>query len=150
MEKPASLRAEIQHHLPEIAQNPDKLTMFVTAGHISAAKASLSHETHYRLSILITEFTGNIDILHAVIINWLQEHNPQILGPGHTDPSNYTFEVEILNHTACDILIELKLTERSTVLTDSEGNIHISHPRNPNRSDLMNSLGIPDHPLPHT
>lgn len=144
MEKPALLRAEIQKHLPELRQNPDKLTMFVTNGQIIASKGTLSHETKYRLSIMITDFVGNIDVLNAVVIAWLQEQNPQIIGPGATTPTDYSFEVEILSNNTCDILIELNLTERTAVLTDGAGNIHIEHPRNANRRDLMNTLGIED------
>ena len=142
MEKPALLRAEIQKHLPELRQNPDKLTMFVTNGQIVASKGTLSHETKYRLSVMITDFVGNIDVLNAVIIAWLQEENPHIIGPGATTPTDYSFEVELLNNNTCDILIELNLTERTTVLTDDQGNIVIGHPRNANHSDLMTALGI--------
>ena len=142
MEKPALLRAEIQKHLPELRQNPDKLTMFVTNGQIIASKGTLSHETKYRLSVMITDFTGNIDVLNAVVIAWLQEANPQIIGPGATTPTDYSFEVELLSNHACDILIELNLIERTTVLTDDQGNIVIGHPRNANHSDLMTALGI--------
>lgn len=47
-----------------------------------------------------------------------------------------------MNNNTCDILIELNLTERTTVLTDDNGNIVIGHPRNANHSDLMTALGI--------
>ena len=43
-------------------------------------------------------------------------------------------------HSA-DVLIELKLTERTTVLVDDDGNIKIGHPRNANRKDLMSAIG---------
>lgn len=142
MKYPQKLREEVQKHLPELAQNPDKLTMFVTNGQIIASKGTLSHETKYRLSIMITDFVGNIDVLNAVVIAWLQEENPQIIGPGATTPTDYSFEVELLSNNTCDILIELNLTERTTVLTDELGNIVIGHPRNANHSDLMTALGI--------
>ena len=116
--------------------------MFVTNGQIIASKGTLSHETKYRLSIMITDFTGNIDVLNAVVIAWLQEQNPQIIGPGTTSPTDYSFEVELLSNDTCDILIELNLTERTTVLTDDRGNIKIGHPRNANKNDLMTALGI--------
>lgn len=116
--------------------------MFVTNGQIIASKGTLSHETKYRLSLMITDFVGNIDVLNAVIIAWLQEENPQIIGPGATTPTDYSFEVELLSNNTCDILIELNLTERTTVLTDDLGNIVIGHPRNANHSDLMTALGI--------
>ena len=144
MEKPALLRAEIERHLPEIAQNPDKLTMFVSAGRMVAHKATLSHETRFTLSLLITDFTGSQDILNTIIINWLQTHQPDILGPGAADPNAYTFEADLLGHGAADILIELKLTERTRALIDDARNIHIDHPPEPtHKKDLLGILGTP-------
>ena len=127
MEKPALLRAEIERHLPEIAQNPDKLTMFVSAGRMVAHKATLSHETRFTLSLLITDFTGSQDILNTIIINWLQTHQPDILGPGAADPDAYVFEVDILSGGSCDIAIVLRLSESIRALVDDAGQIHISH-----------------------
>lgn len=145
MEKPASLRAEIERHLPEIAQNPDKLTLFVSAGRMVAHKATLSHETRFTLSLLITDFTGDQDILNTVIIHWLQEHQPDILGPGATDPNAYTFEADILGHGAVDLLIELKLSERTRALIDGHGSIRIDHPPEPtHKRDLLGILGNPN------
>lgn len=144
MEKPEKLRAEIEKHLPEIKKNPEKLSMFIMPGRVVASKGTLSHETRFTLSILITDFVGDLDVLNAVIINWLQDNQPDILGPGDTDPNAYTIEAEILGAHSADVLIELKLTERTTVLVDDDGNIEIGHPRNANRKDLMNALGISD------
>lgn len=144
MQYPQKLREAVRQHLPELAQNPDKLTLFVTGGRVMASKGTLSHETRYRLSLIITDFTGDVDVLNAVVIDWLQEYSPETIGPGDTAPSAYTFEIEHLGNRACDILIELELTERTVVLTDDAGNIRIEHPRNANRRELMNTLGIED------
>ena len=72
MEKPNSLRAEIIKHLPELAENPDKLTMFISNGRIIAHKETLGHTTEFTLTILITDFTGDQNILRTVIISRLQ------------------------------------------------------------------------------
>lgn len=141
MKKPARLRAEIEQHLPELAQNPEKLAMFVTTGRVAAYKGTLSHETHFTLSLMITDFAGDLDILNTVIINWLQENQPDILGPGDTDPKGYTLEADILSEGSADVLIELKLTERTTALADEQGNIRIGHPRNAGSRDLMSAIG---------
>ena len=143
MEKPASLRAAIEKSLPEIGQNPDKLTLFVGNGHIRAYKATLSHTAEFTLSLLITDFTGNIDVLHTTIVHWLQTHQPDILGPGNTDPAAYSFEADILADNSYDILVELKLSERTRVLVDDNGNVQIDHPAEPqHKTDLTGILGI--------
>lgn len=141
MEKPALLRAEIEKHLPEIKVNPEKLAMFIAPAHVVASKGTLSHETNFTLSILITDFTGDLDVLNIVIINWLQEHQPDILGPGATDSGAYSIEADILGAGSADVLIELKLTERTVALIDDDGNIKVSHPRNANKKDLMSAIG---------
>lgn len=142
MEKPASLRAEIERHLPELAAHPDKLAMFVTEGRVIAHKATLSHETKFTLSLLITDFSGNIDILHTAVINWLHTHQPDILLPGAVDPRAFVFEAEILNAQTADVLIELKLSERTTALVDESGRIEIAHPGEPQHiGDLCGIIG---------
>lgn len=144
MEKPHSLRAEIIKHLPELAANPEKLTLFATHGRIIAHKGTLGHSTEYTLSILITDFSGDQDILKTTIIYWLQTHQPDILLPGKTDANSLTFEADILNNDTADLLIQLKLSERTTALLDENGQIHIGHPAEPQHiPDLTGILGIP-------
>ena len=142
MEKPALLRSAIERHLPEIKQNPEKLAMFVTGGRIIANKGTLSHETEYTLSSLITDFSGDIDVLHTVIITWLQEHYPYLLGAGQVDAKGFTFEVDILSDRSADVLIEMKLMERTVALVDDAGRIAISHPDYPKHiKDLTSIIG---------
>lgn len=144
MEKPALLRAEIAKHMPELAENPDKLSMFITEGKVMANKATLSHETSFLLSILITDFVGDLDVLNAVIINWLQANQPNTLGPGATDPKAYTFEADILAAGSADVLVELRLSERTRALVNERGHVKIDHPTEPQHErDLMGVLGRP-------
>lgn len=144
MEKPASLRAEIIKHLPELAENPDKLVMFVENGRVNAHKATLSHSTEFTLSVLITDFSGSQDILKTTIIHWLQTHQPDILLPGHVRSDAFTFDAEILSNGTADLLIRLRLSERTTALLDDNGQIHIDHPAEPQHQyDLTNTLNQP-------
>lgn len=145
MEKPASLRAAIERSLPEIAKQPEKLTMFIGQGRILANKATLSHTAKFTLSLLITDFTGSIDVLQTAIVHWLQTHQPDILGPGDTDPTAYTFEADILSDNSYDILVELKLSERTRALVDDAGSVKIDHPPEPqHKKDLVGILGSGD------
>lgn len=142
MEKPASLRRAIEQALPELAAHPDKLTLFVSAGRIIAHKATLSHSTEFTLSVLITDFSGDQAVLRTAVIDWLHTHQPDILGPGATNPQSFTFEADLLGHDTADILIELKLSERTRALIDDNRNIHIDHPREPTHNqDLVGILG---------
>lgn len=142
MQKPETLRAEIEKHLPEIAANPEKLVMNITNGKIIAGKDTLSHSTLYTLNIYISDFSGDIEILKTLIIHWAQENQPDLLGAGNT-PNNqsFSFEADILAHGSYDLLIELPLSERTLAQKDRQNRIAISHPRNANRSDLETAIG---------
>ena len=63
MEKPALLRAEIEKHLPELKNNPEKLTLFVQNGRVFGNKHTLGHEVRYTLALMIDGYTGDTDIL---------------------------------------------------------------------------------------
>ena len=144
MENPKSLRAAIESALPEIRDNPDKLHLYITDGWVAAHKATLGHTNHYTITLLITDFVGDIDVLKTIIIHWLQTHQPDILLPGQVIPQAFTFEVELLGHDTADIVIQLKLNERTTALIDDDGNVHISHPPEPQRdTDLAHAIGVP-------
>lgn len=142
MDKPKTLRAEIEKHLPEIKANPEKLVMNITNGKIMANKNALSHSTDYTLNLFFADFAGDLEILKTVIIHWAQTHQPNILGAGYM-PNNqsFSFEADILGHDSYDVLIELPLTERTLAQVNDQKQIEISHPRNANYSDLDTALG---------
>ena len=79
--------------------------------------------------------------MRAVIINWLQKHQADILHPGANADGRYTFEADILRHDAADLLIQLQLTERTRAIPGSDGRIIIDHPKNADHSDLQRVLG---------
>ena len=125
MEKPASLRAALQAALPELAEHPEKLRLFVTGGHIEPNKATLGYKQHYVLSIFIEEFAQDPAYLHIALIHWLQTHQPDILGPHKQPQKPITFEAEPLESDRWDILIEVQLTETILAILDPAGRIHI-------------------------
>ena len=123
MEKPALLRAEIEKHLPEIKNNPEKLTLFVQNGRVSGNKHTLGHEVRYTLALMIDGYTGDTDILNAVILNWARSHQP-----------------DLLDNQSCDLLIELALSERITVTADNNGQVTVRHQKPPTEDEMANIL----------
>lgn len=140
MEKPALLRAEIEKHLPEIKNNPEKLTLFVQNGRVSGNKHTLGHEVRYTLALMIDGYTGDTDILNAVILNWARRHQPDLLAPGHVPDNAYRLEAEILDNRSCDLLIELALSERITVTADNNGQVTVRHQKPPTEDEMANIL----------
>lgn len=144
MEKPASLRAAIAAAIPELAQNPDKLTMWVIEGQVKANKSTLGHELQYRLNINITDFSGSLNRLNVAVINWLQAHQPDILHPSASRPDGYVFEADILNNHSTDIAIVLRLTEGILARIDDSGQIHISYRAEPKHKNDLTWPGLPE------
>lgn len=140
MEKPALLRAEIEKHLPELKNNPEKLTLFVQNGRVSGNKHTLGHEIRYTLALMIDGYTGDTDILNAVILNWARSHQPDLLTPGRVPDNAYRLEADILDNQSCDLLIELALSERITVTADSNGQVTVRHQKPPTEDEMANIL----------
>lgn len=140
MEKPALLRAEIEKHLPEIKNNPEKLTLFVQNGRVSGNKHTLGHEVRYTLALMIDGYTGDTGILNAVILNWARRHQPDLLAPGRVPDNAYRFEADILDNQSCDLLIELALSERITVTADNNGQVTVRHQKPPTEDEMANIL----------
>lgn len=140
MEKPALLRAEIEKHLPELKNNPEKLTLFVQNGRVFGNKHTLGHEVRYTLALMIDGYTGDTDILNAVILNWARRHQPDLLAPGHVPDNAYRLEAEILDNRSCDLLIELALSERITVTADNNGQVTVRHQKPPTEDEMANIL----------
>ena len=80
MLKPAKLRDHLTRALPELARDPEKLVMFVTAGSIqSTLTAALSYEYGYTLRLLFLDYAGHADAVLAPLLIWLREHQSELL-----------------------------------------------------------------------
>jgi len=113
MNKPQSLRSALNKSVPYVADNPDRLHLFVDSGQLVAtAAASLSWEYRYTLNVVITDFTGDQNLLMAPVLLWLQENQPDALQNSEAREKLFSFEVDILANDRCDISMDLKLTER--------------------------------------
>ncbi|SFX90434.1 phage tail protein [Pantoea ananatis] len=113
MNKPQSLREALNKAVEYVRANPDRLHLFVDSGaSVATSAASVSWEYRYTLNAVITDFTGDQNLLMAAVMYWLRTNQPDALqNPAERDRL-FTFEVDILGNGACDISINLKLTER--------------------------------------
>ncbi|WP_058973328.1 phage tail protein [Type-D symbiont of Plautia stali] len=118
MNKPQSLRSALNKSVPYVAENPDRLHLFVDSGQLVATSAaSLSWEYRYTLNIVITDFTGDQNLLMAPVMFWLRENQPDALQNSDQREKLFSFEVDILGNDRCDISMDLKLTERVVATT---------------------------------
>lgn len=125
MNKPQSLRSALNKSVPYVAENPDRLHLFVDSGQLVAASAaSLSWEYRYTLNVVITDFTGDQNLLMAPVLLWLRENQPDALHNSEAREKLFSFEVDILANDRCDISMDLKLTER-VIATVENGKANI-------------------------
>lgn len=113
MLKPAKLRDHLTRALPELARDPEKLVMFVTAGSIqSTLTAALSYEYGYTLRLLFLDYAGHADAVLAPLLIWLREHQSELLDNPEKRAKAIRFEAEFLSTTTMDLVLELDLSER--------------------------------------
>ncbi|MDM3667998.1 phage tail protein, partial [Proteus mirabilis] len=76
-----------------LGDNPDRLYTFIDGGAIVASGArSESYEYQYNLNIIIDDFPGDQDVLMAVIIGWIEEHQRDIVLNPDIRHSHFTFD----------------------------------------------------------
>ena len=82
MYKPKSLRKALTDAVPDLARNPEMMRIFIDNGKLaSTLAASLSFENQYTLNVVVTDFTGDIELLLVPIQAWLRIHQAAIMTP---------------------------------------------------------------------
>ena len=91
---------------------------------VATSAASLSWEYRYTLNVVITDFTGDQNLLMAPVLLWLRDNQPDALQNSEARERLFSFEVDILANDRCDISMDLKLTER-VIATIEDGKARI-------------------------
>lgn len=128
MKKPASLRAAITAALPDLATDPDKLTVHIDAGVIEAAGGlTPSFEYRYTCNVILLDFSGDADLLFIAINEWARRYQVDLLNDPEARANGITFEVDILANDLADVSIKLQLSECVVVGVDANGKRTIAH-----------------------
>ncbi|WGO84090.1 phage tail protein [Arsenophonus apicola] len=121
MKKLAELRRYLAEKISYFTENPDNLSLFVENWRIVSTMApSLSYEYQYTVNLIAERFSGDQNILMAVIIDWLKSHQSELLANPDKRHQGFKFEAVIHNNQTADISIELTLTER-VLVTEKDG-----------------------------
>lgn len=121
MKKPDSLRRALTDSVRYLRDNPDNLHVFVDDGRaISTGVPCRGWEYQYTLNIVVTDYSGDQNLLMAAIQEWLSVNQPDVMANPDKREKAVRFQVDILNHTTCDISYYLDLTERVIVSVNGD------------------------------
>lgn len=143
MRKPAELRAVLTSAVPALAQNPDRLHVFVDQGRIvCTGTRSLSHEFRYTLNIVVQDYQGEEQAILLPILAWARRAQSDLFENPERQEQGIEIEVEILTHDTCDISIKLPLTERVIVREeDHTQRLVARYVAEPEHPDLPSAAG---------
>ena len=127
MYKPKSLRKALTDAVPDLARNPEMMRIFIDNGKLaSTLAASLSFENQYTLNVVVTDFTGDIELLLVPIQAWLRIHQADIMTTDEGRKKGFTYFADINDNDSADISISLMLTER-TLVSEVDGALHVKN-----------------------
>ncbi len=122
MKKPDSLRRFLTEALPELARNPEDLSIYVTGGTLAFRMGgNLGFEQRYTLHLLLLNFRGDPGQLFLPLSLWLREHQPDLILNHETGVEAITFNVDIVDAGAVDVEMTFPLTEAVDVKPDGSG-----------------------------
>lgn len=132
MNKPNSLRDHLLAADTTLAQNPERLLVFIDEGNIrSTAAPGLSFEWLYTLNIIITDYAGHPDNIAIPLLAWLRRNQPDLLTNIEKGKDAIGFEADILGNDKVDLSITMPLTERVIVKRLPDDSLEVSHPPEP-------------------
>lgn len=120
MKKPDSLRAHLTTALPELARDPEALSIYVTGGTIATRHGeNLGFEMRYTLHLVMLNYRGAPEQIFLPVILWLRTNQAELLLNHDSGVKDIAFNVDVLGNDAVDVEITLPLTEAVDVLPDS-------------------------------
>ncbi|HEY4546952.1 MAG TPA: phage tail protein [Pedomonas sp.] len=141
MIKPDSLRQHLLEAVPGLALNPEILRLSITQGRTAIAQSeTLSFEYRYDLTISVSDFEGNLDVIMVTVLAWLARHQPERLRlPAH---EALTFEMQTTNTNRINATIVLALTEKVLVEAGENGSYTLTYVPEPDYDSAFD--GVPD------
>lgn len=128
MNKPNSLREHLLAADTTLAQNPERLLVFIDEGNIRATAApGLSFEWLYTLNIIITDYAGHPDNIAIPLLAWLRRNQPDLLTNIEKGKDAIGFEADILGNDKVDLSITMPLTERVIVKRLPDESLEVTH-----------------------
>jgi hypothetical protein len=120
MNKPERFRVALLAAMPDLANDPQRLSIFVEKGKLVAnGTESMDWQYSYQLTAILQDFAGDMDALAKVMIAWVAVEQPDMLKNPMQAERGIRFECELMTSELADIVIEIDLTE--AVYAGNEG-----------------------------
>lgn len=121
VKKLINLREYLDRKIPFLKDNPENLYLFVENGRIiSTLEETPSFEYEYTANIIIERYSGDQNVLIAVVNDWLRKNQSDISANPAKRQQDFRFEAVILDNKIAHISIDLNLTERVLAI-DKDG-----------------------------
>jgi len=129
MNKPGRFRAALLAALHDVAQDPQRLSIYVERGHLVATGAPGRGWLYtYQLTAVLQDFAGDMDVLASAVTQWVEIEQPDLLKNDTNNKRGIRFECEMMSNELADVAIEIDLTE--AVYASADGTT-FDHPAEP-------------------
>lgn len=122
-----SLRDHITAALPELAREPDALSIYATDGRVAARLGgSLGFENRYNATLFLLNFRGDPAQIFLPLLSWLSVNQADLLLNHQTGVESIAFSVDVIDQETVDVEIKVPLTETVRVEPDGAGGYRIT------------------------
>lgn len=112
MNKPGRFRTALLAALPDLANDPQRLSIFVEKGKLIANGTDRAGwQYSYQLTAILQDFAGDMDTVAKVVVAWVAVEQPDMLKNPVQAERGIRFECELMTSELADISIEIDLTE---------------------------------------
>lgn len=128
MNKPERFRVALLAALPDLANDPQRLSIFVEKGKLVATGTeNAGWQYSYQLTAILQDFAGDMDGLAKAVIAWVAVEQPGMLKNPAQAERGIRFECELMTSELADVVIEIDLTE--AIYANNDGTLN--HPAEP-------------------
>lgn len=132
MNKPERFRAALLAALPDVASDPQRLSIFVEKGKLVAnGTEGAGWQYSYQLTAILQDFAGDMDTLAKAVIAWVAVEQPDMLKNPTQAERGIRFECELMTSELADVSIEIDLTEAVYASSEGSFNHHAEPPADP-------------------
>jgi len=134
MLKPDSLRQALTDAIVDadgvklLERDPGKLAIFIDKGRIAGrAGGSIGYEWRYRLTAILTDFTGNVDVVALAVMLWVAKYQPELLENHDSGNEAVKFDADVIDSETIDLALELELNEAVDAKPREGGGFDLVH-----------------------